>query len=58
VKILRQFVAIGGYKPDKDSLAQAKGKNGKSFSNEFFASADDFLNEFGLIGKPAKKSQQ
>jgi len=55
---LRQFVAIGGYKPDKDSLAQAKGKNGKSFSNEFFASADDFLNEFGLIGKPAKKSQQ
>lgn len=51
---MRQFVSIGGYKADKDSLAQAKGKNGRSLSNEVFARADDFLYEFGIIGKSEK----
>lgn len=44
-------VSMGGYKKDKDSVARAKGKSSTKFSNELFASVNDFFYEFGIIGK-------
>ncbi|MEN6348119.1 MAG: hypothetical protein ABFD08_01800 [Syntrophomonas sp.] len=49
--------SIGGYKPEKDSLAKAKGKNGMSMANELFAASNDFFHEFGLVPKPKGKSK-
>ncbi|HWP96277.1 MAG TPA: hypothetical protein VN426_05460 [Syntrophomonadaceae bacterium] len=48
----------GGYKPDRPAVAMAKGKTGKSFANELFAQADNFLYEFGIIGRPHKQPDE
>jgi len=50
-----RFVSLGGYKPDKESTAKAKGKHDKSFFNELFGAADDFLYEFGFIKERPQK---
>lgn len=53
---MSKSVSMGGKKPEKESMAKAKGKNEKSFSNEVFAAADDLLYEFGFIAKPSQKT--
>ncbi|MDD2621362.1 MAG: hypothetical protein PHC92_11925 [Syntrophomonadaceae bacterium] len=50
-----KLVSMGRNREEKDSLYLAKGKNGMSFANEFFASTDDMLYAFGLIPEPKKK---
>lgn len=50
-----RFISLGGYKPDKESVAKAKGKHGKSFANELFGAVNDFLYEFGIIKERPQK---
>ncbi|KUG05344.1 hypothetical protein ASZ90_017229 [hydrocarbon metagenome] len=48
-------VVYGGERPEDESLKKAKGKNGSSFTNDLFASIENFFYEFGLISKPSSK---
>lgn len=47
-------VSYGGSKKESESLAAAKGKNGKSFASELFSQVEDFFYEFGLMSKPGR----
>jgi hypothetical protein len=53
-----KLVSMKAKKVEKESMAKAKGKNEKSFSNELFAAADDLFYEFGFIPKPSPKTKQ
>lgn len=44
-------VKYSGPRPEDKSLEQGKGKGGSSFSNDLFASIENFFYEFGLINK-------
>ncbi len=50
-------VTFGGKKPESESEKQAKGKNGSSFTNDLFASIENFFYEFGLINKPSSQKE-
>lgn len=49
-----QNVSYGGSKKDSESMAAAKGHNGKSFASELFSQVEDFFYEFGLMSKPGR----
>lgn len=51
-------VSYGGSKKDPESLAAAKGKNGKSFVGELFSQVEDFFYEFGLMSKPERDNSE
>jgi hypothetical protein len=51
-------VKYGGDKPEKESVKQAKGKNGSSLTNDLFASVGNLFYEFGLINKPSSRDDQ
>lgn len=51
-------VKYGGPKKDRPAEAMAKGKFGKSYTNELFAQVNDFMYEFGIIGKPHGSDNQ
>lgn len=51
-----RFVSMKNRKPEKESMAKAKGKTDKRLSNEIFAAVDDFFYEFGFSSKPTPKN--
>ncbi len=51
-------VVYGGERPEDESQKQAKGKTGGSFTNDLFASIENFFYEFGLISKPSSKKDK
>jgi len=53
-----KMTCFGKEKPEKESLAQAKGKMGKSYANALFSKVDDMFYEFGLLTKPRMTDKQ